>query len=153
VSRTNRFTKISADGKKLKATAKTWAAVLDNTTGLIWDVGEYAAMNWSDAKAHVKQMRTAGFKKWRLPSVQELVAILDYSRAGPAIDTKAFPNCKSDWYWTGTIDVSFPSGFAWVVNLRVGVVFRGYQAGRSFVRAVRAGQLSDFGIRKSKATS
>jgi hypothetical protein len=135
-----RFTKISADGKKLKATFKTWAAVLDNTTGLIWDVGAYAAMNWADAKVHVKKLRTAGFNDWRLPSVQELVAILDYSRANPAIDKKAFPNCKSEWYWTGTIDVTFPSAFAWGVNLRNGGVLRNSQTGRSSVRAVRAGQ-------------
>lgn len=144
-----RFTKISADGKKLKSGAKNWAAVLDNTTGLMWDVGEYAAMNWSDAKAHVKKLRTAGLKGWRLPTVQEFVAILDYSRSNPAIDTKAFPNCKSDWYWSGTVDVSFPSAYAWFVYLRYGNVYRSNQPNHAYVRAVRAGQFSNIGPRKS----
>ena len=149
MSRT-RFTKISVDGKKLKSSAKAFAAVLDSTTGLIWDIGEYAPMNWADAKAHVKTLRTAGFKDWRLPTVQEFVAILDYSRANPAIDTAAFPNCKSDWYWTGTPDVSY-SVCAWVVNLHYGGVSRDHQTTHYYVRAVRAGQLSNFGKRKASA--
>jgi hypothetical protein len=135
----NRFTKISAAGKKLKSSATAFAAVLDNTTGLIWDVGEYASMSWADAKAHVKTLRTAGFKNWRLPSVQEFVALLDYSRANPAIDIKAFPNCKSDWYWTGTQDVTY-SAYAWFVLLHAGYVFRYNQTTHGYVRAVRAGQ-------------
>lgn len=135
----SRFIKISADGKKLKADATTWTAVLDNTTGLMWDISEAPSMNWADAKAHCKKLRTAGFKNWRLPSVQEFVAILDYSRANPAIDTKAFPNCKSDWYWTGTADVTY-SDYAWGVNLHDGDVARSSQTYHYGVRAVRAGE-------------
>jgi hypothetical protein len=147
-----RFTKISADGKKLKADAKTWVAVLDNTTGLMWDVGETAAMNWADAKAHCKKLRTAGFKDWRLPPVKEWETVIDRLRTNPCIDTRAFPNCRSDWYWAADVDVAFPSGCAWGVDLLYGGVDRGNQAAHDSVRAVRAGQPSDFGVRAKKST-
>jgi hypothetical protein len=147
----SRFTKISADGKKLKANAKTWVAVLDNLTGLMWDVGETVAMNWADAKAHCKKLRTAGLKGWQLPTVKQWETIIDRLRANPCVDTTNFPNCKPGWHWADDVDITFPSAYAWLVSLHSGYVYRSYQTYHSFVRAVRAGQPSDFGIRAKKA--
>jgi hypothetical protein len=132
-----RFTKLNAKGQ---ATRGAHVAVVDNTTGLMWDAGETARMTWSAAKTHCEQLRAAGFDDWRLPTVAELVALVDYCRCNPAIDTTAFPNCKSDWYWTGVAAAYSPGVCAWFVGFALG--FAGWlgQGGDCFVRAVRASQ-------------
>lgn len=77
---------------------------------------------------------------WRLPTRQELESLLDISRHEPAIDVEAFPDTKSDWYWSDTPCAWNKASAVWVVNFNDGYV--GYY-GRCYfacVRAVRSGQ-------------
>jgi hypothetical protein len=136
----SRFTKIAADGAKLADDATEWVAVLDNTTALIWTVEETKDMPWKKAQAAVKKLDTAGFKDWRLPTVEELFLLADRTKHSPAIDTAFFPNCKSDWYWTSTPTAFSPGVFAWVVFFGNGSATWGSQGNGLSVRAVRASQ-------------
>ena len=76
---------------------------------------------------------------WRLPTIQELFALVDHSRIRPAIDTEKFPDTKSDWYWSST-PTAWNSGARWVVLFGLGNVndLNGYN--RACVRACRASQ-------------
>jgi len=115
--------------------------VEDSLTGLTWtrrNVGG-KRMTWSDAKAACTAAREGGFDDWRLPTIQELLTLVDYSRTQPAIDP-AF-ECESNWYWSATPYSASPAGCAWSVGFGYGDSFCNDQDGESCVRAVRSGQL------------
>ncbi|MEY2660749.1 MAG: hypothetical protein RLZZ123_1921 [Pseudomonadota bacterium] len=95
--------------------------VKDNITGLIWEgktaSGDRAGSNTytlyeanTDASnsygyaAYVNGLSLCGFTDWRLPTVEELQTIVDYSVAypGPTINTTWFPNTSSEAYWSST---------------------------------------------------
>ena len=147
------FTKIGENGEKLSADATTWSCVLDNHTGMMWEVktkdgglhdgqktytwynpdgstnGGKAGLinsgnNTDTFTKTVNQNGLCGYKNWRLPTRQELVSIMDYSKK-PLIDNTYFPNIQKHWYWTITPDArSFND--AWLVLFADGYVgFRG----------------------------
>lgn len=74
---------------------------------------------------------------WRLPTIQELFALVDHSRTRPAIDTEKFPDTKSDWYWSST-PTAWNSGARWVVGFVIGFVHGFHGNDRACVRACRA---------------
>ena len=54
-----------------------------------------------------------------MPTVEELIGLVDYSRYDPAIDIEAFPNTLSSSLWSST-QVAFNSSFAWLVYFGFG---------------------------------
>jgi len=114
-------------------------AVLSPDTGLMWSIATIGGkkMTHADAEKAVKELCLCGFSDWRLPTIKELLTLVDYERHSPAIDTDFFPDTKSDWYWTASSS-AFYSGYAWIVYFGSGgssTVDRSYDA---FVRAVRS---------------
>ncbi|PJZ54889.1 DUF1566 domain-containing protein [Leptospira adleri] len=97
--------------------------VLDQKSGLVWQrcasgqgsagdsytdcsVGAANAVAWTAALAYCNSLNLGG-GGWRLPSVKELVSLVDYSKtASPFINQTFFPNA-ADSYWTST---THPSG-------------------------------------------
>ncbi len=91
--------------------------VTDSTTGLIWQkctkgLGTEVVGNcfsgivdfnsWSSAYIYCKGLILGSRNDWRLPNINELESIIDYSKpSNPTIDTTAFPNTKSS-YWSST---------------------------------------------------
>lgn len=105
------FAKISSTGEKLALTAKTWACVKDNVTGLLWEVKttENARENYpfASAKEFIEMKNTQKFcgeTNWRLPQIQELQSIVDYSVSypNPNIDLNFFSNSTNQIYWSAT---------------------------------------------------
>lgn len=79
---------------------------------------------------------------WRLPTMQELFALVDHSRTHPAIDTGRFPDTKVDWYWSGT-PCFWDSDARWVVFFDYGYVGDGDNvSSRACVRACRVAPAS-----------
>ena len=117
--------------------------VTDTRTGLTWSKETLAAgkINHADAVKACKALRLAGHKDWRLPTVEELFALADHSRNSPAIDTDAFPDTKSDWYWTSTLAAWDPS-CAWIVYFGYGNAYSLHRSYYAFVRAVRSARPS-----------
>ena len=62
-------------------------------------------LNWQGALQYCRNLTLAG-KSWRLPSVNELKSIVDYSKYNPAINTAFFPNTQADHYWSSSTYVS-----------------------------------------------
>jgi hypothetical protein len=131
----NRFVKIGADGAALAAEASEWSAVLDETTGLIWDAGEHKALTWKKALEFPKTLAIAGFSDWRLPTVEELFLLADRTKRSPAIDAAFFPKCTGGWYWTSTVEASSPGVFVWGVFFDSGRAYCGRQGYKGLVRA------------------
>lgn len=94
-------------------------------------------MTHAEAQKACAALRTGGYSDWRLPTMRELLTLVDYSRHDPAIDTELFPNCKSDWYWTST-PYAPDSGYAWFVSFDDGCSNFVRRDHDHCVRAVRA---------------
>src|SRR5690242_13654625 len=129
--------KISNTGEHLPAEATEFAAVLFPATGLMFAVGALPkALAHEAAGEAAISLTHAGHSDWRLPTVQELVSIVDYSRRAPACDHALFPDTRNDWYWTSDVSAWSP-GYAWFVNFYGGDVGDSRRGNGAFVRAVR----------------
>jgi hypothetical protein len=115
--------------------------VIDRTTGLMWSRENVpgGTMKWAAAAEACKALKLGGHSDWRLPTIRELLTLVDYERHDPAIDTDAF-KCESNYYWTSTPLHSSPGGCAWVVSFSYGAATWGVQGSGFYVRAVRASQ-------------
>lgn len=117
--------------------------VTDTVTGLMWQqIGPTDAMNWRDALAYCEALEFAGHTDWRLPDVNELQSLVDYSRCGPSIDTDAFPETEPAFYRTATTIAGTFCDQAWVVDFNLGYVdlyFGSQKSALQYVRAVRGG--------------
>ncbi|WP_167883875.1 DUF1566 domain-containing protein [Leptospira stimsonii] len=70
-------------------------------------VGTANLVSWTAALTYCNTLNLAGVGGWRLPSVKELVSLVDYSRtSSPFINQTFFPN-SVDSFWTST---THPSG-------------------------------------------
>ena len=135
-----RFVKVGEDGALLAPDAAEWVAVLDTTTNLMWAVEVLSKRTFKKALEAPKKLSIAGFKDWRLPTVEELFCLADRTRYEPAIDTDYFPKTPSSWFWSSTVDASSPSDCAWLVYFYGGLSVWYGQGHEGFVRAVRPGQ-------------
>ncbi|MFA5158823.1 MAG: DUF1566 domain-containing protein [Patescibacteria group bacterium] len=96
-----------------------------------------ATMRWDNAAiVNCEALDYAGYQDWRLPNLKELVSIVNYGAVNPSINTTAFPNTKSDYYWSSTTYAGF-TGFAWIVSFNDGNPVGGNKAGTFYVRCVR----------------
>jgi hypothetical protein len=117
--------------------------VTDTATGLMWQQGTVSAKNsWQTAMDYAETLSLSGFSDWRLPDINELQSLVDYSRWNPAIDTSIFPGIVWPYYWTSTT-YTYTSGtyIARVVGFENGNT-GGFNklSGATGVRAVRGGQ-------------
>jgi len=88
--------------------------VLDTATGLEWQAEVTGEMNWDEANEHAESLGNG----WRLPTVEELATLIDYSRYNPAT---AFPNHKTRFFWSSSVSAGSAS-LAWGVNFAHGYV-------------------------------
>ena len=108
--------------------------VKDNLLGLDWGKSSEKTMTWMEAKEYATK------EGGRLPEVNELHSLVDYSKHHPAIDKDFFSDIKTDdYYWSGTSLASYSDG-AWVVGFFSGGVSNGYKGSNDYVRSVRASQ-------------
>lgn len=119
--------------------------VTDNNTGLMWQkqddgIGYY---NWYQASGTYHgtynpssqnvcgSITLGGYFDWRLPTVKELVSIVNYAvlLPGPVINTTYFPQTRSNYYST--------SDMSWSVNFLAGQPWRTDASASRYVRCVR----------------
>jgi hypothetical protein len=74
---------------------------------------------------------------WRLPSMKELLTIVDFSVGppGPTIDSTAFPNTPADYFWSSTPYSGTP-GSAWSAQFYYGISYGNDASNTSYVRCV-----------------
>lgn len=108
--------------------------VTDTQTGLVWSKNTLAVnVRHTDTDKILAEFGDG----WRLPTVDELLSIVDRTKYSPAIDTDAFPDTCSDWYWTST-PCAWDGAARWVVFFDYGSVYDLHQNDGACVRAVRA---------------
>lgn len=102
---------------------------LDNKTGLEWSLETYDQMPWKEA---IEFCRSLG-DGWRLPTIEELLTLVDYSRTNPA---SVLPYMVSSYYWSSTTGAGDTDG-AWYVDFDYGYDGWDDKSGNHYVRAVR----------------
>lgn len=104
--------------------------VSDNLTGLVWlkDAGAMGRLPWREAINACNTLKdgTHGLTDksqagdWRLPNLNELRSLIDYSKAAPALPAgHPFVSVESSLYWSSTTVASAPA-FARFVFVGVG---------------------------------
>ena len=78
-------------------TGRTWQKCSLGESGSDCSVGEIGMYTWSEAMTACANLGDG----WRLPTVLELVYIIDYGSTGNAIDTTYFPG-TGQFYWSST---------------------------------------------------
>jgi len=125
--------------------------ITDNVTGLMWRrcsqgqnddatcTGTAGTYTWENALSQCENETADGYTDWRLPNARELMSIVDYGVAvAPRINTVAFPNTVSDYYWTSTTYVP-NTARAFYVAFIGGAVNNIPKTDYYYVRCVRAG--------------
>ena len=116
-------------------TDNTNGTVTDNATGLIWlkNANCFSALNWQSALDAVNGLAHGGCNlsdgstagQWRLPNLRELMSLVDWERAMPALPLNyPFINVIYDAgdmspYWSATTSASATST-AWYVKWNYG---------------------------------
>jgi hypothetical protein len=113
--------------------------VTDRMTGLMWQRGlSGSTYTHAAATAYCKNLKTGAYADWRLPTVIELVSLVDFTTMSPAIDSLAFPGTSSGLFWTATLLAGRNSN-AWYVAFAQGNTnFLDVTVG-NLARCVRAG--------------
>ncbi len=142
------FSKISATGEKLTLDAPVWACVKDNVTGLLWEVktAENANSNYRFAETEkfvqaINSQKLCGASNWKIPQIQELQGIVDYSVPLPNsnIDVDFFPNSTNQIYWSAT-PYTKNSADIWAIYFNDGRVFEQDKNTNAAIRLVSSTQ-------------
>jgi hypothetical protein len=116
----------------------TGGTVFDTKTKLTWQqTAPAGTYTWANAKTYCQAVGASlGGTGWRLPTVKELVTVVDYSQTGsPKIDA-AFLGTTASYYWSSSPVAGSPSA-AWGVLFNGGVVLNGVVGVMLSVRCVR----------------
>ena len=137
------FTKLGSDGAQLTiqngaysatgtaANGTKWSCVRDNVTGMIWEVktadNKDSTYTWGNrtslvtaANAENSGSGLCGITNWRVPSVNELLSIVNYNNYSPSIDSDYFPNTYGGVFWSEQEVVINNATNAWLVDFNDG---------------------------------
>lgn len=118
---TTPFVKISPRGKLQTFASKTWVAVLDQRTDLVYPRAPLPQRyNYAAALEQEKTFDLLG-TGWTVPEVEPLFLLPGRSRY-PAVPDPRYFDCPVDWYWTRTPVAWSPGSLAWVVDFGSGNV-------------------------------
>jgi hypothetical protein len=107
-----RLTQLLAAGKKPAASVIRTVKVGD----LEWqaDVPD-EEFTWARAKEYAASLGDG----WRLPTIKELLTLVDYEKRKPACSV--FPDCRLDWFWSSSEFCSDATS-AWCAHFYYGAV-------------------------------
>jgi len=113
--------------------------VKDPATNLLWEDTPHVRetkVTHPRAKEYCTELKLGGFEDWRLPTIHELLTIVDYHRVSPAI-LHAFSYVEDEsFYWTSTT-VADESDAFWGVNFKRGSSSKASEYYDRYVRCVR----------------
>jgi len=125
-------------GARYTVTANT---VFDSKTKLTWqrELANGQLQDWSGAKNYCTsaEMTTILGGAGRLPTMKELMTIVDFSRFAPAIDPNAFPATPTSAFWSSSLVAFTQSTQAWTVTFFDGRNASSGVTSRLSVRCVR----------------
>ena len=104
--------------------------ISDLSTGLMWKkcVEDLSGSDCGDDSKSAKSRtqaaqiaiceadNTASYTDWRLPNINELASLVDYSTSSPAINQIYFPRTPNGWFWTSTSLAPSEASSGWVFD-------------------------------------
>ncbi len=85
-------------------------AVLDKETGLVWEKQATLIGDWRATLRACALRNTGGRMGWRVPTVEELLTLVDPSRSSPSLPEGApFENLQGTFFWTANEEEGDPS--------------------------------------------
>jgi len=115
------------------------SVVLDKKNAIYWQdnlSSEKSSEDWDDAIEYCDKLVLNNMKHWRLPTFNELLSIVDYTRVNPAINP-VFEYVNEGTYWT-SIDFAATASRAWTIDFRTGRTYYSYKTTNHSVRCVKA---------------
>jgi hypothetical protein len=113
--------------------------VKDDVNKLLWEDSVHAEdtkVNHKEAEEYCANLELGEYKEWRLPTLTELLTIVDYKRYKPAI-LKEFDHVSKDTlYWTSTPYARSSDEF-WGVSFKDGATSNAAQTYDRLVRCVQ----------------
>jgi len=111
------------------------------TVGTVWNgercVGQPIRLSHDQIKIAITQANEQIGEGWRLPTLEELEALVCESCGPPMINAEFFPDTQSEPYWTGETN-RFSSRYFYSVNFINGWTFGRFLPGKPLaVRLVR----------------
>jgi hypothetical protein len=103
--------------------------VTDNVTCLQWqqasmdadDDGYPDAPDWEGALSAAEQLTLGGYADWRLPNINELLSLLDYSRSSPNLDPVFAGVTRTGYHHSSTPHIYSDS--SWMIEFTHGMVY------------------------------
>ncbi len=114
------------------------AVVLDKKNAIYWQDNLFtqkSSEDWDDAVEYCDKLVLNTMDKWRLPTFNELLSIVDYGRVHPAINP-IFDYVNEGTYWT-SVDFSASPSRAWTIDFRTGKTYYSYKTTNHTVRCVK----------------
>ncbi|MFA4971315.1 MAG: DUF1566 domain-containing protein [bacterium] len=112
--------------------ATTHATIRDTSTGLEWRTDYATDLSWDEAMTYAAKLGDG----WRLPTIEELVTLIDFKQVAPASE---FPDQPSEWFWSSSLPRAASTSYAWYVHFNNGSVDFYDKTRRSHARCVRGG--------------
>ncbi|MDM8551252.1 DUF1566 domain-containing protein [Desulfobacterales bacterium HSG2] len=126
----------SGDFKNDFVKSRDGKTVTDRSTGLMWQQsGSDNYMTYEKVQAYVRYLnrnKFAGYSDWRLPTVEELMSLMEREKVNGLYIDPVFDR-KQSWCWSAD---KRESGGAWVVHFTSGHVY--WDAHYNYVRVVRS---------------
>jgi len=117
---------------------QTEHTVKDTFRGYVWQKSDDGhRRTWVDAKTYCNNLDLDGYTGWRLPTIDELQTIINYTVWNPALSTEVM-NGRLGFYWSSSTYAKLPT-YAWSVFFRNGRVDYTNKDGGMFVRCVHTG--------------
>ena len=124
--------------------------VTDSATRLVWqkcsagqgttlgDCGT-GSISWytlSDALMFCEGLILGGRSDWRLPNINELMSIIDFTRDNPSIDSSIFPNTIATMTWWSSTTQAHNTSRMWIIQFNNGNLTFSSKEGQNKVRCV-----------------
>lgn len=109
---------------------------LDRASGLVWhhlDATDKRAKYAFDKAAEMCENLSLYGRSWRLPTLEELYGIVDYSRFRPTVDMRFFGPMMHRYYWSSD---PLNDAEAYVVGFKLGSVATAAKKEEAYVRCV-----------------
>ena len=130
--RSNRSLRSSSSHYEMEANE-----VRDIGTGLRWQrTPPNKSLTFEGARAYCHRLTLSGTKGWRVPTLGELLTLIDERASVPMVDREAFPSTSGEPFWTSS---GFANGneLAWYVRFDQGTGLYGRLIESFRVRCVR----------------
>ncbi len=117
--------------------------IVDHATGLMWQkFGSPHSMSYADAQEYIKQLnreRFAGYNDWRLPTVEELLSLIEEKKQSNELYIDPIFERKQSWCWSADKRRSNNGSpeSTWYVHFDFGNVY-GFSPISHYVRGVRS---------------